>query len=323
MAQPLAGGPCLPLEWKSFSPPTAARSAPRSAAPSVAPAVPRLTPRPTSPAVIALPRPITPAVSPMPSRTPPATPDRAVAVPQSTVPRPVAAFLGDSYTTGWAGAGIGKRGWPAILVVPGARRRLSTGPWREPASSTPAGPASRSGRAWRQWSRRGPGSCSSLPATTTDDWPGSHRQGRHGRPPPLAGCAPGCGHRRHRPHLGPRIAAGRDLGDPHRAEAERDLDRRRLRGPDQGRLVRRRRAAPHPGRRHPPVERRPSPHRWAGPEEHRRGSGEARGRVSVPRPRRCKDISPIAALVVVEPGPRASPRPDPVAARFRKRDVWG
>lgn len=38
-----------------------------------------------------------------------------MAVPQLTVPRPVAAFLGDSYTTGWAGAGIGKRGWPAIV----------------------------------------------------------------------------------------------------------------------------------------------------------------------------------------------------------------
>lgn len=31
------------------------------------------------------------------------------------VPRPVAAYLGDSYTTGWSGAGIGKRGWPAIV----------------------------------------------------------------------------------------------------------------------------------------------------------------------------------------------------------------
>ena len=29
--------------------------------------------------------------------------------------RPVAAFLGDSYTTGWAGAGTGRRGWPAIV----------------------------------------------------------------------------------------------------------------------------------------------------------------------------------------------------------------
>jgi acyl-CoA thioesterase-1 len=31
------------------------------------------------------------------------------------VPRPVAAYLGDSYTTGWSGAGNGKRGWPAIV----------------------------------------------------------------------------------------------------------------------------------------------------------------------------------------------------------------
>jgi lysophospholipase L1-like esterase len=31
------------------------------------------------------------------------------------VPRPVAAFLGDSYSTGWAGAGIGADGWPAII----------------------------------------------------------------------------------------------------------------------------------------------------------------------------------------------------------------
>jgi lysophospholipase L1-like esterase len=31
------------------------------------------------------------------------------------VARPVAAFLGDSYSTGWAGAGIGASGWPAII----------------------------------------------------------------------------------------------------------------------------------------------------------------------------------------------------------------
>jgi lysophospholipase L1-like esterase len=30
-------------------------------------------------------------------------------------PRPVAAFLGDSYATGWAGAGNGASGWPAIV----------------------------------------------------------------------------------------------------------------------------------------------------------------------------------------------------------------
>jgi len=39
-----------------------------------------------------------------------AAPRRAV-----DVPRPVAAYLGDSYTTGWSDAGIGKRGWPAIV----------------------------------------------------------------------------------------------------------------------------------------------------------------------------------------------------------------
>jgi lysophospholipase L1-like esterase len=31
------------------------------------------------------------------------------------VPRPVAAFLGDSYTTGWVGAGLGRAGWPSIV----------------------------------------------------------------------------------------------------------------------------------------------------------------------------------------------------------------
>jgi lysophospholipase L1-like esterase len=35
--------------------------------------------------------------------------------PAVDVPRPVAAYLGDSYTTGWSGAGTGKRGWPAIV----------------------------------------------------------------------------------------------------------------------------------------------------------------------------------------------------------------
>jgi lysophospholipase L1-like esterase len=33
----------------------------------------------------------------------------------ATIPRPVAAFLGDSYTSGWAGAGVGRAGWPAIV----------------------------------------------------------------------------------------------------------------------------------------------------------------------------------------------------------------
>jgi len=34
-----------------------------------------------------------------------------------SVPRPVAAFLGDSYTTGWAGAGLGAAGWPSIVAA--------------------------------------------------------------------------------------------------------------------------------------------------------------------------------------------------------------
>jgi acyl-CoA thioesterase-1 len=32
-----------------------------------------------------------------------------------SIPRPVAAFLGDSYTTGYVGAGMGRAGWPAIV----------------------------------------------------------------------------------------------------------------------------------------------------------------------------------------------------------------
>lgn len=32
------------------------------------------------------------------------------------IPRPVAAFLGDSYTTGWVGAGLGRAGWPSIVA---------------------------------------------------------------------------------------------------------------------------------------------------------------------------------------------------------------
>jgi lysophospholipase L1-like esterase len=43
---------------------------------------------------------------------------RAVASPSDAVltsTRPVAAFLGDSYTSGWNGAGVGSAGWPAIV----------------------------------------------------------------------------------------------------------------------------------------------------------------------------------------------------------------
>jgi lysophospholipase L1-like esterase len=52
---------------------------------------------------------------PQASHAGPVITDHATAVPSWTVPRPVAAFVGDSYTTGWAGAGTGSRGWPAIV----------------------------------------------------------------------------------------------------------------------------------------------------------------------------------------------------------------
>lgn len=42
-------------------------------------------------------------------------PASALARTTLDVRRPVAAFLGDSYTTGWAGAGTGRLGWPAIV----------------------------------------------------------------------------------------------------------------------------------------------------------------------------------------------------------------
>ena len=49
------------------------------------------------------------------ARAAPVITDHATAVPSWAVPRPVAAFLGDSYTTGWAGAGLGRQGWPSIV----------------------------------------------------------------------------------------------------------------------------------------------------------------------------------------------------------------
>jgi lysophospholipase L1-like esterase len=40
------------------------------------------------------------------------------AVPVSTVgPGATAVFLGDSYTSGWNGAGLGSRGWPALVAA--------------------------------------------------------------------------------------------------------------------------------------------------------------------------------------------------------------
>jgi lysophospholipase L1-like esterase len=54
-------------------------------------------------------------VATVPSRVPRAISDRATELSGLVVPRRVAAYLGDSYTTGWAGAGIGSRGWPAIV----------------------------------------------------------------------------------------------------------------------------------------------------------------------------------------------------------------
>jgi acyl-CoA thioesterase-1 len=82
-------------------------SAHAATAPTTAPArptgVPVATPAPT-PAPAAT---LAPATS---SASTKGAPKRAL-----DVSRPVAAYLGDSYTTGWSGAGIGKRGWPAIV----------------------------------------------------------------------------------------------------------------------------------------------------------------------------------------------------------------
>ena len=46
-------------------------------------------------------------------------PARACSTPLSRTPlnAPVAAFLGDSYTTGYNGAGLGRAGWPAIVAA--------------------------------------------------------------------------------------------------------------------------------------------------------------------------------------------------------------
>jgi lysophospholipase L1-like esterase len=80
---------------------------------SRSPAVRAATPAPTK----------APAATSAPTPAPVATPALATSSTSTKgaprralhVPRPVAAYLGDSYTTGWSGAGIGKRGWPAIV----------------------------------------------------------------------------------------------------------------------------------------------------------------------------------------------------------------
>jgi lysophospholipase L1-like esterase len=68
---------------------------------------------------------VEPATRPVPPQTSSSSPPRrpVVAIPESkpvvvsrTAPRAfTAAFLGDSYTSGWSGAGLGARGWPRIV----------------------------------------------------------------------------------------------------------------------------------------------------------------------------------------------------------------
>jgi lysophospholipase L1-like esterase len=40
---------------------------------------------------------------------------KAIVVPRTAVSGSTAVFLGDSYTSGWSGAGLGARGWPRIV----------------------------------------------------------------------------------------------------------------------------------------------------------------------------------------------------------------
>ncbi len=61
---------------------------------------------------LGLSRPIRAASPSSPAQVQPKATARAV----RAVPRPVAAFLGDSYTTGWVGAGLGRAGWPSIVA---------------------------------------------------------------------------------------------------------------------------------------------------------------------------------------------------------------
>lgn len=51
-----------------------------------------------------------------PASEPTATPQATAAAATPAVRRRLAAFLGDSYTTGWVGAGIGRAGWPSIVA---------------------------------------------------------------------------------------------------------------------------------------------------------------------------------------------------------------
>jgi lysophospholipase L1-like esterase len=80
--------------------PTAVTVAP-SDQPDLAPAT-RACPTPSSAPPDATPR---PRISPVP------------VVTTTPVTRPVVAFLGDSYTTGYNGAGVGRSGWPAIVAA--------------------------------------------------------------------------------------------------------------------------------------------------------------------------------------------------------------
>lgn len=78
-----------------------------TAAPTTAP------PRPPAPLATTSAPTHAPAATPAPAT--PSTSAKDAPRPTVDVPRPVAAYLGDSYTTGWSGAGTGKRGWPAIV----------------------------------------------------------------------------------------------------------------------------------------------------------------------------------------------------------------
>ena len=85
----------------------------------------RTDPAPSTRAATAVPSPTTWPLAPEPTRpivavpepkpriVERATPGTAIAVPTHGV----AVFLGDSYTTGWNGAGLGSKGWPRIVAA--------------------------------------------------------------------------------------------------------------------------------------------------------------------------------------------------------------
>jgi lysophospholipase L1-like esterase len=90
--------------FQAIEPTTEASVAPSdsSAVPAAVPSATSISPECTTPSSA----PLVDALRPDPAST------RSAAV---STTRPVAAFLGDSYTSGYVGAGLGRAGWPAIV----------------------------------------------------------------------------------------------------------------------------------------------------------------------------------------------------------------